>query len=351
MSRARITDPYDPRYPHGKKLGYSRRCRCDGCRHANHKHDVMRQLADARGAGPRVPAAKVRAHVRALLAHPDITYAALSRASGCGPDTIRRLMTENSTGRCERRVADALLAVTKQSALAAVSEVPAEPARVLLRRLQAHGWPLRELAARVGQASQPAPTFLYRKTVPVITAAMWAKVQAVYAELQDKPGPSDTARKAARRLGYYPPACYDDDGTLDPTAIPTDLTPSRARKTDKKMLSPERLAMMRLDTLRLTLEDRLPPSEIGVQLRANPDAVSGWRTDLGLRWQFEAGVVEPRPGQAWEVRACRRALAAYGSGAPAEQVWANLAAHLKQYRTALDMAAAVEAGWVAPAAA
>lgn len=86
-----------------------------------------------------------------------------------------------------------------------------------LQALAAIGWPLRELADRLGV------TFKRVYAVPrhpLITVRNARKIRAVYDELWDKPGPSPRTVSISRLKGYPPPLAWDDDTIDDPAATP-----------------------------------------------------------------------------------------------------------------------------------
>lgn len=85
-----------------------------------------------------------------------------------------------------------------------------------LRALMAIGWRSRDLAPRIGWASGELDTIFRRPTVRRITAA---RVQSVYQQLADHPGPSQQTRRRAERAGWLAPLWWDDD-TIDNPSIP-----------------------------------------------------------------------------------------------------------------------------------
>jgi DNA-binding CsgD family transcriptional regulator len=89
------------------------------------------------------------------------------------------------------------------------------------RRIQALvriGWPLSELADRLGVSLQNVYAYTKRDRVWRSTAT---KITAIYDELSMTPGPSSSASKRAQSKGWAPPLAYDDDTIDDPKARPS----------------------------------------------------------------------------------------------------------------------------------
>lgn len=90
------------------------------------------------------------------------------------------------------------------------------------RRLQALarlGWPPRELADRLGVASESVQQ-LRCTGRPTVERGTHERVAALYDELAMTPGPSVRARVYAERQGWAPPLAWDDDTIDDPAARP-----------------------------------------------------------------------------------------------------------------------------------
>lgn len=88
------------------------------------------------------------------------------------------------------------------------------------RRVQALariGWPLSELADRLGVRFQNVHDYTTRERTRRTSAA---KVAALYDELSMIPGPSSSAAKRAAAKGWAPPLAWDDDTIDDPRARP-----------------------------------------------------------------------------------------------------------------------------------
>lgn len=80
-----------------------------------------------------------------------------------------------------------------------------------LEALQAIGYPLSHLGARMGRCQQSMSKTMHRGTAVHVTTAK--AVDRLYDELHDQPAEGHYANRArlrAQRLGYAAPACWDD---------------------------------------------------------------------------------------------------------------------------------------------
>lgn len=94
-----------------------------------------------------------------------------------------------------------------------------------LQALAAVGWASGDLAPLLGTYDSDVMRWR-RAERPMVTAAVHARVAALYDELWDKPPTGRYIKKVinlARREGYAPPLAWDDDRLDDPTAQPFTL--------------------------------------------------------------------------------------------------------------------------------
>lgn len=84
-----------------------------------------------------------------------------------------------------------------------------------LRRL---GWPLSELATRIGTTKSTLSQSM--RVTNHVTLDRHMAMMDLYRELSDRPGPNTRTRLRAERLGYPPPIAWDDDTIDDPQARP-----------------------------------------------------------------------------------------------------------------------------------
>ena len=93
-----------------------------------------------------------------------------------------------------------------------------------LQALAAIGWPIKELADRLGYSvsgrTSTTVAKLRRQEVPTITPETERKVADLYRELWDVPGPDARARRWAARHGWVPPLAWDEATIGDPKALP-----------------------------------------------------------------------------------------------------------------------------------
>lgn len=111
--------------------------------------------------------------------------------------------------------------------------IPATGSARRVRALIAIGWSQDLLGARLGVSVQRL-SHLHRKQKRVLTTTA-ARIDALYRELSDTPGPSYRARSAGRRYGYLPPMAWDDDTIDDPAAEPAEWSrpERRVRAADR----------------------------------------------------------------------------------------------------------------------
>lgn len=215
---------------HGEERTYREElCRCPPCTAAasrNHK----RVLAGTRVAGTNVPITpSMTAHTKRLVRAAG-TATELARLIGVHVHTVANITKTRRVG-TTAQVAAALLALTPAQVAA---ETTADPL-VCARRSQLHvqslyalgytlGWVRDQIAAEGGAGI--TAHFTGQKYV---RASLARKIERLADRVSDKPATTsdgleprviDRAKGIARRNGWYPPAYYDDDGTLDVRAIP-----------------------------------------------------------------------------------------------------------------------------------
>lgn len=153
---------------HGDRLRYMAGCRCFGCRRANSAYEAGRKIARAAGQGNGiVPAAKARAHMKALSAQ------GVGRRSVCAAcdvaDTVLGDIISGRKTNIRAATERAILAVT----LAAAGDrvlVPAKATWKLLDQLLADGYTKSELAQRLGSKSKTPALQLDKAFVTVRNA-------------------------------------------------------------------------------------------------------------------------------------------------------------------------------------
>ena len=205
---------------HGTRSRYVRGCRCDDCREANRTYARRRDVYgwSERVAADWCDAEPARQHILELRAH-GMGRRRIAEKAGVSVSVIE-VMVNGKHGypakRVLRRNADAVLAVRYEPADGAV--VCAVGARRRIRALQAMGWPLHEIARRIGWATNNLGTLVAGGRACNADSAR--KIAAVYDELCMTPGPSQRARYWALRKGWAPPLAWDDLTIDDPDAVP-----------------------------------------------------------------------------------------------------------------------------------
>lgn len=86
-----------------------------------------------------------------------------------------------------------------------------------VQALQAIGWSQPAIAAMMGLTRN---TLRLQMKRPRISGRRAREVAELFDRLQMTPGPSDFARRLARRKGWAPPLAWDEDVIDDPTATP-----------------------------------------------------------------------------------------------------------------------------------
>lgn len=138
---------------HGTRSRYNGGCRCDECRRANREYEAARMRRKLYGRETTVDAEPVRAHVERLHAA-GIGYREIAELAGVSKSWLYALrVAHHRTGepvkRCKAANARRVMAVRGRS-LKAGTLVPAEPARVIVRRLVQAGLSVAEIARATG---------------------------------------------------------------------------------------------------------------------------------------------------------------------------------------------------------
>lgn len=96
--------------------------------------------------------------------------------------------------------------------------IDATGTRRRIQGLMALGWPLKDIAAKLGYGSRSRP---YRLVTALrIHRRLADAVIDIYGQLSMTPGPSKETRRRALKAGFFPPLAWDDDTIDDPNAQP-----------------------------------------------------------------------------------------------------------------------------------
>lgn len=164
---------------HGDRLRYMGGCRCFACRRANSAYEAARKIARAAGEGNGiVPAAKARAHLKALSAR-----GVGRRSVGAASDVSDTVLSDIISGRKANIRAGTERAILKVTRAAAGDRalIPAMDAWRMLDELIADGYTRRELGRLLGSKSKTPALQLNRDFVTVRNAYL---VERLYYELR-----------------------------------------------------------------------------------------------------------------------------------------------------------------------
>jgi len=207
--------------PHGPARYWRDGCRCYTCARAVAEYRANRERAIAYGTWkPFVDAAPVRAHIEHLRAS-GISMRRLAELTGLNRSVLFDI-TNGRSGRPPARkvrpqTAARILAVEPTlDNIAPKTQVDASGARRRIQALVAIGWPLEQLAHRLGMTSR---NLTYMIAMSRITAANARAVRDLYDSLWDvdptghgvTEQAATRARDTARARGWPPPAGWDDD--------------------------------------------------------------------------------------------------------------------------------------------
>jgi len=194
---------------------------CAACKEAGARYSRRNSKMRELGMVQLVDAEPARLRVKQLLAD-GMTVRQLEAATGVHDTAIRVLVGDFPNRKQSVRIRPATAA-----ALLAVRFDPLTPrgdatvaaigTRRRLQALQAIGYPGQYLAVRLGAGPNSMLQVARRDRVRAATARA---VAALYAELENTPGPSSRTARAARGRGWLPPVWWDEDSIDDPQAVP-----------------------------------------------------------------------------------------------------------------------------------
>jgi len=210
----------------------TRRGMCHRC-YENHRN---RMKLYGRWESSRVPAEPVRLHVESLRAA-GVGSRRIEELSGVSRSVLqaltngRRKYGNTPSKTISKANADRLLAVQPEPAPGCRVDITGTTRR--LQALVAIGYTQSELASRIGITPANAHDLFHGGRSVLLSTAR--KVQHLYEELSMTPGPSDAARKRAKKLRWAPPLAWDDDAIDNPDAHP-DLGQKQTVKFDERFL-------------------------------------------------------------------------------------------------------------------
>jgi hypothetical protein len=107
--------------------------------------------------------------------------------------------------------------------------VPLGPVREQVRMMAAMGWPIEWQAHQCGLRSGTFQWAARARLYGTVPAELADQVAALFDSYAYRLGPSDMARREARRRGWHTAYALDDDGHLIPGAVLRGRPPSRRR--------------------------------------------------------------------------------------------------------------------------
>ncbi|MFI5769602.1 hypothetical protein ACIA74_13780 [Streptomyces sp. NPDC051658] len=202
---------------HGERRCYLRGCRRPECRNAHYRYMSRYRLDRERGQHRRTDATAAAEHVRQLAAE-GWSHRQIANAAQCS----ERLIASLAQGTYASTRADlAARILAAQPRIALVPPTTYVDATGTIRRIRAlitAGHTLQAVAAAVGTHKTTLGRIVNHEH-DRLTARLAQSVAKAYSRLSNTPGDCARARMRAARLGWAPPAAWDDDTIDDPAAV------------------------------------------------------------------------------------------------------------------------------------
>ncbi|MCX4863499.1 MULTISPECIES: hypothetical protein [unclassified Streptomyces] len=218
---------------HGERRCYLRGCRRPECEQANYRYMSRLRLDNARGQHRRIASTQTIAHVERLIAN-GWNQTQIASAAGLGERTVGQLLQ----GRAYVYVGTArsILAIHVGPPPYTPRNVDATGSRRRIQALVAIGWPLNQLAPRVG-LNVFALGHIANGDLQQVRSTTAALITRHYRQLSRTPGENVRARKMAQKRGWHGPLAWDDID--DPKAQPEtekrrEGGPGRREKVDDR---------------------------------------------------------------------------------------------------------------------
>jgi transcriptional regulator len=185
------------------------------------KRRRLARAAVGESAATLVDPRPAQAHIRRLRRR-GMSVTSIARAAGVSRSVISALAWPNHT--CARKW---ITSTTEAKILAARFSDDGLPHKAKIdslgtvrrvRALCAIGWSMTHIAGRLGATPQNVSHWIEHATVEVRTHR---RIASLYAALEATPGPSNYAKKFARRRGWHPPSAWDnpDDANENPKGV------------------------------------------------------------------------------------------------------------------------------------
>lgn len=249
---------------------YQRGCQLPECARQNYQYMSRLRLDHHRGQRRRCDAAQTRHHIERLVAG-GWTQAQIARAAGLAHRTVGTVMKDAT--HVSNRTALAILSVPIGPAPTDTRDVDATGTTRRLRALVAIGWPIEQLAPRLG-IYPTALGNIARGELAHVRAATADTVALHYQHLTRTPGPSTRSRILARKKGWHGPAVWDGAAIDDPAATP------ETDQVDELDTKRNDLAAVRRDEIEHLASFNLSIHEIAERLSMAPGYVRDILRDL-----------------------------------------------------------------------
>lgn len=195
---------------------YQRGCQTPECRQANYRYMSRLHLDHHRGQKRRHDATQIRHHIERLIAA-HWTQAQIARAAHLAHHLIGDIRRGQPT--VAVATAYAILSIPLGQPPADLRDVDATGTMRRLRALVAIGWPIEQLAPRLG-IWPTALGNIARGELAHVRIATAETITHRYQQLIRQPGPSNRARLLAAKKGWHGPLAWDGPAIDDPTAQP-----------------------------------------------------------------------------------------------------------------------------------
>lgn len=226
--------PARPLQPHGTTArAYGRRrsnippCDCEPCIAARRRYGTRRHKLAALGRPGYVPATRAVRHVQALI-YAGVTWVEIVAGTGVSHGTLARLRRNDATDTTIQAATEAKILAFPLPAAKRPGEARMNGVGVR-RRLQAlarEGWTCADIA---GQSTLSEENLRRLMRASRVTVATHDCVVALYARLENTPGPSVEAGRRAERKGWPRPVDWYGLNIDDPETAPVIEAERRTR--------------------------------------------------------------------------------------------------------------------------
>lgn len=214
---------------HGERRCYLRGCRLPECETANYRYMSKLRLDVARGQRRLIDATQTITHTERLIAN-GWTHTQIASAAGVADRTVGELFKRTTV---YTATAQAILSIHIGPPPTPRRNIDATGTRRRVQALVAIGWPVKQLAERVG-LNVIALGHIANGDLEQVRATTASTVARHYRHLSCIPGTSVRARNLARKKGWHGPLAWDaiDDPACEPEFDPHADKRGRPAKVD-----------------------------------------------------------------------------------------------------------------------